>query len=101
MPPISITNSNWLGFVVQGRPVFLNIMYMNFKLQRVNDFYTCTLNVTNITIGQLVTLLSRTTSPPFIVDAQVRSQASPVGFVVNYVEIGQVFLRALWFACQY
>jgi hypothetical protein len=71
MPPIFFSNSNWLAFVGQGGTVFLNIMYMNFKLQRVNELYTH--NVNNITVGQLVILLSRATSPPFIVDAQVRS----------------------------
>jgi hypothetical protein len=34
---ISFSNSNRLAFVVHGRTAFLNIMYMNFRIQRMNE----------------------------------------------------------------
>jgi hypothetical protein len=62
-------------------------MYINFRLQRVREFY-----VSNITVSWLVILLTRATSPP-VMEVQVKSQASLVGSVLNRMEIGQVFLR--------
>jgi hypothetical protein len=38
---------------------------------------------------------------PLTAAAQVRVQVNPVGFVVDKVALGQVFLRVLWFSHQY
>jgi hypothetical protein len=35
---------------------------------------------------------------PLTVTAWVRAQVNPVGFVVDKVALGQVFLRVLWFS---
>jgi hypothetical protein len=38
---------------------------------------------------------------PLTVVARVRTRVSPVGFVVDKVALGHVFLRVLWFSRQY